>query len=331
MVCYSPIKAYWSRRKNKNTRNYYPVFNPREGFTDKPLLLPCGKCEGCRRARAFEWSIRCQHESFYHKESYFLTLTYDKEHLPADRQLNRLDLQLFIKRLRKQFSGYKLRVFYCGEYGGKRHRPHYHLIVFGLPLKELGYKLYLHDISKKGNFNYVNPVISARWSKGLCTIGSFSPQSAAYVARYTTKKLSEQEQTSLSGKGISFVRPFIGMSNRPSIGQAFCDEFRNFICRTRKVIYGLSSSSGGTPLFVSVPRYYRRYIEKHYPVLFYKAFVLARRREQGSRLSKAGGLPYSGSVLSNSFVEAFAQRLSNLQIKISRIERQLKLDKRLDL
>lgn len=53
--------------------------------------------------------------------------------------LRKYDLQLFFKRLRKYFTDYgrkynipigKIRYFACGEYGPKRFRPHYHIILW---------------------------------------------------------------------------------------------------------------------------------------------------------------------------------------------------------
>lgn len=40
------------------------------------------------------------------------------------------DVQLFIKRLRKQFPNEKIRFYYTGEYGPVHFRPHYHLLLW---------------------------------------------------------------------------------------------------------------------------------------------------------------------------------------------------------
>ena len=47
--------------------------------------IPCGKCEGCRIARSRDWANRCMMELEYHDSAYFLTLTYDEEHVPQSR------------------------------------------------------------------------------------------------------------------------------------------------------------------------------------------------------------------------------------------------------
>ncbi len=73
-----------------------------------------------------------------------MTLTYDDEHLPINDYvdsdgvihgkptLRKRDVQLFLKRLRKNYKyDNHIKYFCCGEYGGKTFRPHYHLIIFG--------------------------------------------------------------------------------------------------------------------------------------------------------------------------------------------------------
>lgn len=72
--------------------------------------------------------------------AYFLTLTYNDEHIPKnhnhkecshlDGELCPRDLKLFIKRLRKRNPG--IRYFAVGEYGENFSRPHYHAVIFNL-------------------------------------------------------------------------------------------------------------------------------------------------------------------------------------------------------
>lgn len=279
MVCYSPVRAYWSKRPHPSTGGPYLVFSPSQGKTTDYLTVPCGKCPGCLLDRSFAWSIRCTLESMYHRENYFLTLTYDKEHLPEDRLLNRVHVQQFVKRLRKHFSGYKIRVFYCGEYGEQRRRPHYHMIVFGLPLAEKGYKLVPVNYSKKGNVNYGNSKISCLWGHGLCTIGSFSSSSASYVAQYTLKKNKEmvryrsdsllsEIQTRLHNKKHIrrfFGEPFIGMSNRPAIAQQFFDQYYKDIFRRSS----FNVTIGSENKTIRPLRFFIRKLKQQDPVMYH--------------------------------------------------------------
>ena len=94
--------------------------------------FPCGQCMACRLNKQREKAMRIGHELQYHKESVFITLTYDPEHLPENGSLVKSDVQKFLKRLRKRLGVERVRYFLCGEYGELGNRPHYHLIVFGL-------------------------------------------------------------------------------------------------------------------------------------------------------------------------------------------------------
>jgi len=100
-------------------------------FSEKlKMQLPCGKCAFCIQKTINAWVLRLSHEMEVSTSAFFLTLTYDDEHLPEDEELSKRDLQLFIKRLRKKNPG--IRYFAIGEYGTERGRPHYHAVIFNL-------------------------------------------------------------------------------------------------------------------------------------------------------------------------------------------------------
>lgn len=99
------------------------------------VLISCGKCVECLQKRRTSWQVRTEKETIIngvprYKHAYLLTLTYNNSHLNFSSNgkmtLRIRDLQKFIDRLRKE---YPLRYLCCGEYGGKFHRPHYHLLI----------------------------------------------------------------------------------------------------------------------------------------------------------------------------------------------------------
>ena len=57
------------------------------------LEVPCGKCLACRITKRREWSLRMFHELHYHKDSSFVTLTYDDCNIPHSGSLIKSDLQ----------------------------------------------------------------------------------------------------------------------------------------------------------------------------------------------------------------------------------------------
>lgn len=313
MSCSSPLKGYWSKKRHPSTGNRYVVFSPSEGFVDRPVYVPCGKCITCRLSKSFQWSVRCTCESYFHKENYFLTLTYDKDNLPSDRCLNRVHFQQFMKRLRQHFKGYTLKVFYCGEYGDLRSRPHYHAIIFGLPLSELGYRLYPVNYSRKGNKNYANDVITKLWGKGLVTIGSFSSSSASYVAQYTLKKAKFGSLTSKP------VKPFLGMSLRMPIGHSFFQKYWKQIFNRGFFNFTVG---GCNNLLIPPLRFFKRLLQRYSPFEYWRR--VERPKNRKIALSRH---------LQNKYPARFAleldKKILNRYIKEQRLLRQM--EARMDL
>lgn len=144
---------------------------------DEPMLVPCGRCIGCRLDYSRQWADRCILELQYHDSAYFLTLTYNDYCVPrsyyADPTtgeakdsltLCKKDWQDFMKRLRYYFPDDNLRFFMCGEYGPSTWRPHFHAIVYGLHLDDL--VLY----ERKEGYNYfTSKKIDRVWSRKVTT------------------------------------------------------------------------------------------------------------------------------------------------------------------
>lgn len=170
------------------------------------IEIPCGHCIGCKQDRQYSWAFRCMAEAQYHRFNYFLTLTYDDLHLPALGSLQKRDLQLFNKRLRKNFGPF--RFFACGEYGGVTNRPHYHgIYFFDQPLLDM--RLWSHH----GNYDlYNSQTLDSSWQNGFSVVGTLTPSAASYCAKYVIKG-SNITQT---------MEPaFIVMSRKPAIGDRF--------------------------------------------------------------------------------------------------------------
>lgn len=184
--------------------------------------IPCGQCIECRLQYSRDWATRImlEKENGYNCNfneygpyicrpypdgtTWFLTLTYADEYLPTYKtfseetgeilegiSLKTEDLQKFWKRLRKAYPQMKIKYLACGEYGKQTQRPHYHAIVFGLPLEQ-------EDFKKVGMNNLNQPTwelekLSSIWGEGFVNIGRVTWESAAYVARYTLKKATNKQ------------------------------------------------------------------------------------------------------------------------------------------
>lgn len=184
---------------------------------------PCGKCFACRMRKRKDMSTRLVHELKMHESACFITLTYDDEHIPVtdwrgwkadeDKVIERgyaelpvptllpADVQLFIKRLRRHLEyvpkkeknrvgrdsvTHPIRYFAVGEYGGKTHRPHYHIIVYGWYPSDAQY-----FFSRNGHTVNLSKQIQSLWKFGHSSVGEVSPAVARYCARYVTKKYAD--------------------------------------------------------------------------------------------------------------------------------------------
>lgn len=181
------------------------------------IVLPCGQCMACRLNKSRDWATRCVLEAKTHAENCFITLTYDEEHLPSDGSLQKADFTNFIKRLRKN-TGDKIRYFACGEYGSLYHRPHFHACLFGWRPSDL----VLYSCRSGCNL-YLSETVSKAWQgRGYVTVGDVTFESAAYVARYVTKKING----SLAEEHYQGRQPeYTVMSRRPGIGAPFFEKY----------------------------------------------------------------------------------------------------------
>ncbi len=238
-------------------------FDPEKNPGVEVIRLPCGQCIGCRLDKAKEWAARCYHEAAMHKENSFITLTYNDQNLPEDRSIDKKHLQNFFKKFRKhirlpgimplfdkamRIQYYKakwhknygkskvayaekpIRYYSCGEYGEEKNRPHYHIILFGHTFKDQ--ELIHHDAKSvyqnkfKVNNNhslYTSKLLEQLWAKGFVTIGEVNEQSAGYVARYCTKKITgEMAKEHYQGREPEFAL----MSRMPGIGKTWYDQFK---------------------------------------------------------------------------------------------------------
>jgi hypothetical protein len=238
MPCYRPLRAWRARSLNPSGKRGL-VFNRRDGFEDLPVEVPCGQCIGCRLERSRQWAIRCVHEASLYEDNCFITLTYDNEHLPLDGSLNVSHFQKFMKRLRKANSGRIIRFMHCGEYGEEGGRPHYHAILFNFDFedKEL--------FQVKGDHRvYTSVQLQRLWPFGFCLIGSVTFASAAYVARYITKKVTgESADDHYQGKKPEYIT----MSRRPGIGKGWFDKYSSDVYPSDFVV--INGKRVGVPKF----------------------------------------------------------------------------------
>ncbi|AXL15150.1 replication initiator protein [Microviridae sp.] len=213
------------------------------------------------------------HEASLHEENCFLTLTYDDDHLPYGGTLVKSDFQKFMKRLRKKFSGERIRYYHCGEYGEKGQRPHYHACIFGFDFRDK-----VQWSVRKGFPVWRSDVLEALWPLGNSEIGSLTFDSAAYCARYILKKVTGfeaeyfySEYDSETGELFERLPEYTTMSRRPGIGAEWYRKFRDEVFPYDEVIVN------GRP--VRPPRFYGDLYELESP----EGASEVRKRRQRSR------------------------------------------------
>lgn len=247
------------------------------------LKLPCGKCPECQKDYYTMWATRGSRELMQWDSSLFVTLTYDEEHLPENNSLNKKHVQDFIKRLKKQFHSCKanpIRQIYCGEYGTKTKRPHYHAILFNcdFPDKKQHYK------SAQGHQVYTSALLTSLWGLGIAEFGFAEPGSIAYLFKYILKKKSRKEKTEpliIEREGITYEveHEFIEASRNPGIGAWMRDS--DSIKKGYLTINGVRKK---------LPKYYKEWLKTNDPrtaeSIADAAYEFASRRPRESELRK---------------------------------------------
>lgn len=281
MPCYKPLQANYSVRPDgKKSIRFSNVQAQLFEFGHKfckefSFSIPCGKCMGCRLERSRQMAVRCMHEAQMNYYNCFLTLTYSEKNLPKDGSLNKKHVQDFLKRLRFKYSDKTIRVYYCGEYGERLSRPHYHVILFN------------HDFSDKKFFKkqlgcnyYVSDELEKLWTHGHCIIGDLTFESAAYVARYCTKKITGKDAEKHYGGRLP---EFAQGSLKPGIGKTWLDKygFSDVFSHDEVVMRGVKCKP---------PRYYDKQLEKMDPERFQvckeRRMLLAEDREDDATYAR---------------------------------------------
>lgn len=200
--------------------------------------VPCGKCAFCIKKNIDAWCLRLQHEMEVSSSAFFITLTYDEQHLPAGEELSKRDLQLFIKRLRKINPG--IRYFAIGEYGSQKGRPHYHAVIFNLINLDL-----ITSSWTDNNGHPIGHIVGDR-----ATLGRI---------RYMVEYMALPQVT--NGKTPAFRV----MSRRPGIGSSYVQKWKGFHrARSDSVVYQFSTPN-------AMPRFYK---DKIYTNPHQKAMVV---------------------------------------------------------
>lgn len=166
------------------------------------LPVRCRKCAPCRQTHTDSWTLAAMAEHETSLESWTLTLTYKPGEV-GENFLKYSDIQNLMKRLRK--AGHEFRYVCAGELGGKKGRPHWHLIIFWqTPPPDRGKIIGYSDCGTYERRDWPS------WPHGHTVIDPiFGARSVRYICKYI------QKADEGAGKFTS--------SKRPGIGQDYFD------------------------------------------------------------------------------------------------------------
>lgn len=271
MPCIRPLQGFL----NSDTGAFVPSAQYARNFyfgrerADDQVSINCGQCLPCRVNNARSMAVRCVHEASMYDSNCFLTLTIDDYHMDREGFNFSLDKEVmrnFMKKLRSRIDycpsdfglnkGDKVRVLYCGEYGGRTERPHYHALLFNCGFSDqILYK-------KDGSYRYYNSdLLHSIWPYGFGVISSLDYGSAAYVARYVTKKVTGPSADEHYGDRLP---EFSHGSRKPGLGYSWImDNWKDVYPRDEVKVLLKDGSFSLKP-----PRYYDKKLEEFNPELF---------------------------------------------------------------
>jgi len=180
--------------------------------------------------------------------SAFLTLTYNDENVPETDDghltLRKKETLKWVDHTSQRIQAF--RYYIVGEYGEESLRPHYHLAVFLPPDGTVG-------------------KITEAWQRGYTSAYPLTRERAAYLARYTTKKLTSDTDPRLKPDQEPEFR---SSSKRPALGAAFVSSLVRAY-RTRPGQKLIESRGDIEPTvrisgkIYPIPEYIRRHARQH--------------------------------------------------------------------
>lgn len=190
-----PIESYYSAEFYGVTallNNLHEAYYIRTDGEKRPIFLscPCRKCHQCLEQKRSSYKNRMLLEAKMHEDyskPVHLTLTYNDKCLPSSG-VSPSDLSKFFNRLNTYLPryGYDFKVSYAGfsEYSPEKHRPHYHVVLFGIPKEELTYVFKSNDCSYWKFVNFLRKC----WPFGFVKLNvNFPPRKLKYVCKYACK------------------------------------------------------------------------------------------------------------------------------------------------
>lgn len=253
MACFHPLpaikKPYPDNRfkVGRENQEFLPYTDRITGEYIEQIKVPCGKCIGCRLDYSRTWANRCVLESlsFPQETCFFVTLTYSDESIKEHSSelispkgtltLYPKHVQDFMKRLRihwqRKYNHDGIRFYLAGEYGDETARPHYHALIYNIPIKDLTF--YAKNNLGQPLFN--SGEIEDIWGFGYVVLGELNWDTCAYTARYVMKKQKGKGAKDFY-ENAGLYPEFVRMSRDPGIGRLYFEANKDKIYRTDSIV-----------------------------------------------------------------------------------------------
>lgn len=181
-MCIAPITVYVGKRGQK-----------------VPIESACHECWQCRANAINDWVGRNIAETKTSKACHAVTLTYGRDERGEVDNINAAvltysDVQKYLKLLR--FNGYPVRYFVTGEFGSKKGRAHWHIMLYWQG------KVPPHVLDK----NFSEP----HWKHGWSFWTKPGPHAVRYNCKYIQKDMGDAER-----------QGHLAMSKKPPLGAVY--------------------------------------------------------------------------------------------------------------
>lgn len=190
------------------------------------LKVPCGSCLYCLRFRQAQWVARLiEHLRQHPGTSYFITMTYSPENVPADpetglMQVSKSDIKKLNMDLRKRFQqGFfysdldldighlhekidlpkdlRFQYYITTEYGPEGGVPHAHSVYYNLP----------------DNRYLVSLLFEQIWNKGIVRVYKASDRTIGYITKYlVNSKVCDTYDPRFQARPFSLMSKGLGLS-----------------------------------------------------------------------------------------------------------------------
>lgn len=223
--------------------------------TPNHIVVPCGKCYECRKARSRQWAVRLMAENAFgrHRNAVFVTFTIKEFYMSQAREDLAGMFRKFRDRWRKRFGSTPV-WWFSTELGERTGRLHLHGVVWDIPFF-LPNNVHHSKVEMAKVFNKL-------WKYGHVWVDYASDKTMNYIVKYMVKVDLKDPLTKRKIKwDILTYKPKIFCS--PGIGRAYYEQCIDE-ARLRRVVltesYDVTAQNysiyfNGFPY--PVPRYFR--------------------------------------------------------------------------